>query len=227
MRRGRATAERVPVAGSDAPPAPDRAAATHEIVLVRHGRSAHVESGWLDVHGLRRWMTAYDAAEIALHHPPPAELQSLVRGAARVVTSDLPRAIASAAMLAPDRPFERMSLLREAPLETPELPLPALGGVRMPLRAWGLVFGARWLYAWMRGAPPPGVDAAALARAEEAAEWLDAESARATGAIVVITHATFRLLVASSLVKRGWTRPERRPFHEWSAWRFSRSGRSM
>lgn len=222
----RATNEAVTATG-DAMPGRHEGARSHEVILVRHGRSAHVESGWLDVHGLRRWMTAYDAAEIALHHPPPPELVAAAARAGRIVASDLPRAVASAAMLAPDRAVERMSLMREAPLETPQLPLPALGGIRMPLRAWGLVFGARWLYAWARGAPPPGVDAAALARADEAADWLAAEAPRAEGPILVITHATFRTLLASSLLRRGWRGPERRPFHEWSAWRFSRSGPSM
>jgi hypothetical protein len=47
------------------------APATAEIILVRHGPSAHVERAWLDADGVRRWMIAYDAAEIALHHPPP------------------------------------------------------------------------------------------------------------------------------------------------------------
>jgi hypothetical protein len=132
---------------------------TRELLLVRHGRSAHVEEGWIDVHGVRRWMTAYDAAEIALHHAPPPGLETLVADAARIITSDLPRTVASATRLAPDRPIVRTPLLREAPLETPELPLPALGGIRLPLRGWGFVFGARWLAAWMRNAPPPGVDA--------------------------------------------------------------------
>jgi broad specificity phosphatase PhoE len=209
---------------SDPVAAPGAADAPHEVILVRHGRSAHEESGWLDVDGLRRWMTAYDAAEIALHHPPPRELVETVARAARLVTSDLPRAIASAAMLAPGREAERMPLLREAPLETPELPLPALGGLRMPLRGWALVLGARWLHAHLRGAPPPGVDAAALARADEAAGWLVSASADAGGPIVAITHATFRSLVAASLVRRGWRGPERRPFREWSAWRFAPAG---
>jgi hypothetical protein len=165
-------------------------------------------------------MTAYDAAEITPHHAPPPELETLVTDAARIITSDLPRTVASAMRLAPDRPIVRTPLLREAPLETPELPLPALGGIRLPLRGWGLVFGARWLAAWMRNAPPPGVDAHTLARADEAAEWLAAQAAEARGRVVVVTHATFRLLVASALVRRGWTPPEQRSFREWSAWRY-------
>jgi hypothetical protein len=193
---------------------------TQELVLVRHGRSAHVETGWIDVDGVRRWMTAYDAAEIMPHHAPPPELETLVSSAARIITSDLPRTVASATRLAPDRPIVRTPLLREAPLETPELPLPALGGIRLPLRGWGLVFGARWLAAWMKSAPPPGVDASTLARADEAADWLVTQAADADGRVIVVTHATFRLLVARALVRRGWKPPEQRPFREWSAWRY-------
>jgi broad specificity phosphatase PhoE len=195
------------------------APAGREIILVRHGRSAHVQRGWLDVDGLRGWMAAYDAAEIALHHPPPPALVALARAAGLLVASDMPRAVASARVLADGREFRTSALLREAPLETPELPLPALGGLRLPLRGWAVVFGARWLAAWLRNAPPPGVDAAALARAE-AADWLAAQAAEARGRVVAVTHATFRLLVAQALVRRGWRGPERRPYHEWSAWRY-------
>ena len=208
-----------------APVAPHRRGVSGtELVLVRHGPSAHAETGWLDVEGLRRWMAAYDAAEIALHHPPPAELESLAAGSSRLIASDLPRAVASALRLAPGREVERMALFREAPLETRELPLPSLGGLRLPWRGWALVFGARWLAAWVRGAPPPGVDAAALARAEEAARWLAREASSDGGRILVVTHATFRLLLAQSLARIGWRGPDRRPFREWSAWRFTPPG---
>lgn len=192
-----------------------------ELLLVRHGRSAHVETGWIDVQGLRRWMTAYDAAEIALHHEPPAELERLVADAAHIVASDLPRTVASALRLAPGRPVERTPLLREAPLETPAAPLPALGGLRLPLRGWGMVFGVRWLAAWMRGAPPPGVDDATLARAEAAAGWVASQARERGGRVVVVTHTTFRLLLAKALERRGWRGPDRRPYHEWSAWRYT------
>jgi broad specificity phosphatase PhoE len=188
-----------------------------EIILVRHGPSAHVERAWIDADGVRRWMIAYDAAEIALHHPPPPALVQLTSGARVVVASDLPRAIASAAALAPTARVEISPLLREAPLETAERPFPRLGGVKLPLRLWGMVFLARWLWASLRGAPLPGVDAAALARAEEAAEWLIRLAAEG-GRVVAVTHGTFRTLVTAALVRRGWRGPERRPFHAWSAW---------
>jgi len=193
-----------------------------EIVLVRHGRSAYAPRGWIDVEGLRRWMVAYDAAAIALHHPPPPALVALVHAADVVVASDLPRAVASAALLAGTHEVRQSPLLREAALETPDLPLPRLGGLRLPFTAWALVFGYRWLQASRRGAPPPGVDAAALARAEEAAAWL-ADLAAERARVVVVTHATFRTLLAAALVRRGWQLPAKRPFREWSAWRLPHS----
>ena len=192
-----------------------------ELVLVRHGRSAHVEAGWLNADGLRRWMTAYDAAEIALHHPPPSELRALTDQAARVVASDLPRAAASAQLLAPGRVIERSMLLRETPLETAARPLPSLGGLRLPLRGWALVIGARWLAGWRPGALPPGADAQARDRAAEAAGWLVTLAEETPGRVVVVTHTTFRLLLAQALLERGWRGPKRRPFHVWSAWRFT------
>jgi hypothetical protein len=195
-------------------PRPHRAP---QIVLVRHGRSAHAPRGWVNADGLRRWIVAYDAADIAPHPPPPPPLAALARDADVVVASDLRRAVASAALLAPGGRVKVTPLLREAPLETSELPLPRLAGARLPLGAWALVFGVRWAAAALRGAPPPGVDATTLARAEEAAAWL-AALAWERGRVVAVTHATFRTLLARALVAHGWRGPDRRPFREWSAW---------
>ena len=191
-----------------------------ELILVRHGRSAHVVTGWLDVHGVRRWMAAYDEAEIMPDHAPPAELEALAREAALLVASDLPRTVASAVRLAPEREIVRTPLLREVPLETSDYPLPALGGLRLPFRAWGMVWGSRWLMAYLRNQPPPGVSPAELARAEEAAEWLVQQATHARSHVVVVTHATFRVVLAQALARRGWRGPQERSYREWSAWPF-------
>lgn len=191
-----------------------------ELLLVRHGRSAHVETGWVDVEGVRRWMAAYDAAEIMLDHAPPAELEALAREASLVIASDLPRTIASATRLCPEHEIVRTALLREAPMETTERPLPGFGGLRLPLRVWGMLWGARWLSSWLWSASPPGVGPAELARAEEAADFLVTQAQDAGGRVVVVTHATFRVVLARALARRGWRGPEQRPYHEWSAWRY-------
>jgi broad specificity phosphatase PhoE len=192
-----------------------------ELLLVRHGRSAHVDAGeWIDVHGVRAWMAAYDAAEILPDHAPPDELQSLVRDASVVIASDLPRTVASAARLAPGREIVRTPLLREAPMETPDRPLPAFGGIRLPLRAWGMLWGTRWIASWLWNAAPPGIGPAELARAEEAADFLVAHARETGGRVVAVTHATFRVVLARALARRGWRGPDDRPYHEWSAWRY-------
>jgi broad specificity phosphatase PhoE len=192
-----------------------------EVILVRHGRSSHVENGWLDVDGMRRWMAAYDAAEITPDHAPPAELESLVRDASLIIASDLPRAIASAVRLAPDREILRTPLLREAPMETPDRPLPGFGGIRLPLRGWGMLWGWSWLPTLLWNAPPPGVGAAELARAEQAAEWLMQQATDSGGRVVAVTHSTFRFVLARALAHHGWRGPDQRSYRVWSAWRFA------
>jgi broad specificity phosphatase PhoE len=191
-----------------------------ELILVRHGRSAHVVTGWLDVQGVRNWMAAYDAAEISPDHAPPPELEALARDAALLVASDLPRTVASAVRLAPGREIVRTPLLREVPLETPDRPLPGFAGIRLPFRAWGMVWGSRWLMAYLRNQPPPGVSPAELARAEQAATWLVEQATHAGGRVVVVTHATFRVVLGRALARRGWRGPQEKSYREWSAWPF-------
>ena len=191
-----------------------------ELLLVRHGRSAHVETGWVDVEGVRRWMAAYDEAAIMPDHAPPAELEALVRDALLVIASDLPRTVASAVRLAPEREIVRTPLLREAPMETPDRPLRSFGGVRLPLRVWGMLWATRWIASWLWNAEPPGIGPAELERAEQAADLLVAQAEDAGGRVVVVTHATFRVVLARALARRGWRGPDERPYHEWSAWRY-------
>ena len=206
---------------SDPPP--------QRIVLVRHGRSAHLPTGWLTVEGVRRWYEDYDAAGLAPGEAPPAALLALAERAAAagtMVASDLPRAIASAALLAPSVPALASPLLRELALETPAAPLPALGGARLPLTGWALVYGTRWAAARLRGTAPPGVDAAARERAAAAAAWLAGLARDATGSgglVVAVTHASFRGLLATALVRAGWRGPASRSLRPWSAWDLTRA----
>jgi broad specificity phosphatase PhoE len=191
-----------------------------ELILVRHGRSSHVETGWLDVQGVRNWMAAYDAAAISPDHAPPPELETLVRDASLIIASDLPRTVASAMRLAPNREFVRTPLLREAPMETPDRPLPTFGGIRLPLRVWGTFWATQWLATLLWDAPPPGVGPAELARAEQAADLLVTHARDTGGRVVAVTHSTFRIVLAKALARRGWRGPRERSYREWSAWPF-------
>jgi broad specificity phosphatase PhoE len=185
------------------------------IVLIRHGRSAHVHSeGWIDAAGVHRWRDAYDAAGIDLNDAPPPALVAQAAEAAWLVASDLPRAVSSAVRLLPGRSIRASPLLREAPLDIPTLPL------RMPLWAWGAVSHARWVYGILRGS---NASAADLARAAAAAEWLSGLVREDASTAIVLTHGLFRGLLSKRLLAMGWSGPrERRRYHNWSTWTFER-----
>jgi broad specificity phosphatase PhoE len=75
-----------------------------KILLIRHGRSAHVSNGaWLSREGVLQWRDAYDSAGIAPEESPPAAVLSAVARCDIIVNSDLPRALESAQRLATGR----------------------------------------------------------------------------------------------------------------------------
>jgi len=173
------------------------------IFLVRHGRSAHVHSGWIDLAGFHRWRESYEAAAIVDGETPPAALVEIAASAHAIAASNAPRAIASAKLLRED---VRVSpLLRELDLHPPNL-----RGVKMPLVFWALTFAFR------RSLATPAEET----RAREAAAWL-AELAREHGPVIAVTHHSFRLVLAQTLIRDGWRSdgsPGRSHWSVWSLW---------
>ncbi|MBX5484001.1 MAG: hypothetical protein IRZ16_19425 [Myxococcaceae bacterium] len=188
-----------------------------ELVLIRHGPSAHVHSGRMDVEGFRRWRAAYEAAGLSVSASPPPRLKVLAARAGALVTSNAPRAIESMQLLAPERTPIVSPLIREL-----EVYPPNLGGVRLPLAGWALAFVGQWFYRKVTFAPR--APEAELARAREAAAFLG-ELARAQSPVVAVTHVGFRALVMKPLEADGWRRAatDGRTRH-WSAWTFLRGG---
>jgi broad specificity phosphatase PhoE len=178
-----------------------------QIVLVRHGRSTHVHSGWIDGAEFRRWREAYEAAGIDANDLPPPELSAIAANSGVVVASVAPRAIESAKLLAPGREVTISPLLRERELRPPQL-----GRIRLPLFGWALAIGVGLFRA----------DAREAERTREAADWL-AQLAENHDSVIAVTHASFRSLLSRELVKRGWrcAVPARKSDH-WSAWTFTR-----
>ena len=192
------------------------------LLLIRHGRSAHVHGGGLlDRHGVERWRAAYDEAAVAPDDAPPAWLVDAVAGARVIAASDLPRAIASAERLADGRAVVLSPLFREVPLPIPEW-LPC----RAPLAAWDALVRLSWGVEQLRGhdAPP-----AALTRARLAARWCGAACRDASdrdATIAVVTHGVFRRVLARRLLADGWrAAPGFRSRAHWSAWRLHHRGR--
>ena len=180
------------------------------VALIRHARSSHVHAGWIHTSGFHAWREAYEAAGIDEGERVPDHLQQLAQRADVVLSSDAPRAVASARLLTPGREILISPLLRELDLR----PLP-LGALRLPLPAWALAVGGRTLLMTVRGQYPSAPEAD---RINKAATWLE-ELAAQHSLILVLTHASFRRQLANRLVQAGWqSEPGRRSLKHWSAW---------
>lgn len=176
------------------------------ILLVRHGRSTHVHTGWIDVAGFNRWRAAYEAAGI--DDAPPQQLRDFIANTGIVVCSDARRAIESARALAPQQEPQVSTLLRELDLAPPNL-----GTIRLPLAGWALAYGVRMLVRAHRHVTP-----AEHERALEAAQWL-ASLTEQHDTVIAVTHHAFRHTLARTLQTLGWKfAPRRRNSSHWSAW---------
>lgn len=186
------------------------------LALIRHGRSAHVQSGWLDAAGFRAWRAAYEAAGIRADERAPVELAALGQAARHVLSSDAPRARESAKRVAPGHEIVESALLRELNLHEPQL-----AGLRLPFAAWALAVGGRSLALRVRGNYPSPAE---RKRIEAAAAWLE-QLARGSSLTLAVTHAWFRRSLCKELLRRGWEHePGRRTLQPWSVWMLRRRG---
>jgi broad specificity phosphatase PhoE len=187
---------------------------TAQIVLVRHGASAHVHRDWMIDHdGIQTWRDEYDSAGIKSNSQPSTRLLHIADGATHIVASDLLRAVESAERLAPQREIEVSNLLREVPLKLPHWPTP------LPLIVWEFLIHVAWSYRIVRGIDSTEQD---RARAAAAAKWLG-EIVTNESTALVVTHGVFRRLLAQQLLLAGWTSAGRRGgYSHWSFWTFAR-----
>jgi broad specificity phosphatase PhoE len=178
------------------------------LILVRHGRSAHVHDGsWIDLAGARRFEQLYDAASIRPDDAPPPELMNVARTAGAFMASDLPRAIDSVRRLAPDREPQISPLLRELSFDIPAW------GPPLPVDLWDVLYFAVWTTRLLTR-----TDVEEMSRARAAADWVESRCA-VDGPTIVVTHGGFRRLLSHALVTRGWTRRGLwHRYHNWSAW---------
>lgn len=183
-------------------------------MLLRHGRSAHVHKGWVDIHGFRRWRQAYEAAALREGEQPPAAVAALAAAADLVVASDAPRAVASAERLVAAGRVRTSPLLRELDLDAP-----SFGPVRLPLLAWAVAVGVRSFVRGRHASHRAGVE---TKRVLDCATWLDGLSV-AHLTTVVVTHASFRRRLWGELQHLGWqSASTERSWEPWSAWTLHR-----
>ena len=183
------------------------------VVLIRHGRSSHVQFGWIDRDGFLRWREAYEAAGIT--DAPPEALLALLNEVTCVIASDTRRTVESARALAPERDVMTSPLLAEL-----ELAPPQIGRLRLPMTGWKLAFAGAWISRAVRriALHSPSDEE----RVEAAAKLID-EVTEAHGSVAVVTHVWFRRQLIAKLIARGW---EKESFkggsRNWSAWSLTR-----
>ena len=181
------------------------------LALVRHGRSAFRQHGWVDTAGFRAWRMAYEEAGITEDESPPPRVTHFAASASLIISSHARRASQSAQMLS-NRSVVVSPLVAE--LEHPALDL---GRLKLPLVFWAIAMGTRIAMQTLRSVYPSRAD---CIRVNLAAEWLQ-ELSQKHSSIVVITHASFRKRLARKLVQSGWkSTNSQQPIRPWSMWLF-------
>jgi broad specificity phosphatase PhoE len=133
---------------------------------------------------------------------------ALGRRAALILTSDLPRAVASAQRIGSGAALEVGPLWRET-----ELPRVDFGWPKLPLP----VLAVSVKLAWSRGYGTACESfPSACRRAERAAAVLEERTADGS-LVLVVGHGVFNGLLAAALRHRGWRGPARPPSKHWGA----------
>lgn len=143
------------------------------------------------------WWADYDRAGLKPGQEPPAELRRLAEDATLVLSSDLPRAMETAAALRRDGASETLPLFVEAPLPAPPTPL-----LRLKPKSWGVVSRTFWVLGY---APQVESHRKAWARAHDAARLL-IDRAREDGSVLLCAHGYFNWMIDKRLRRSGWRR---------------------
>jgi broad specificity phosphatase PhoE len=194
---------------------------THEIRLVRHGRSAHATpTGRITASEFRRWIDDYNQAGLSADCYPSQELIAAVSDIALVVCSDLPRSIESVRRLVPEAQFlsgaelRILTLFREA-----GRPLAGNWRLKLPLSFWDHISVALWRHGLISGGESVR---AATSRAKQAAQTL-ASFTEQSGRVLCVAHGTFNALVGLQLRRFGWQGPDRLSDKHWEGGTFQRT----
>ena len=165
-----------------------------KIVLVRHGPPAVASWPAISGHEIGAFVREYNLLGTAATTPPP-HISALAASCSSIVSSDLPRALESAQLIARSQPIQIDAELREAALpERIEL------SMRLPVAAWTAFARIVWWLNWA-GADESLLDA--RARASRVADRLSA-AAHIHEGVLAVGHGIFNRLVAGELKRRGW-----------------------
>jgi broad specificity phosphatase PhoE len=166
-----------------------------ELTLMRHGVPKCDHRARVRGRDFAAWVDSYESAPLDQQCAPPAALCRHAAEVSCIVTSQLRRAIESAALVAPTRSVLNDPLFNEAGLPT-HIPF------RFALRPghWDALARVAWMAGWSPGAE---TFAEASARAVRAADRL-VELANTHGSVLLIGHGMLNTLICRVLRRNGW-----------------------
>jgi len=167
------------------------------IVLTRHGKPLMDRARWLGANAFQTYMERYRDSGLDPESPPPDSLRKLIKGAERVYTSDLKRAIESARALAPGAEIASDAIFTEAPMASPKIP-----GLKLKVPAWAVLSRVVW-----HGGYTPRMESYwhAKHRAQRAMHVL-VDHAKRDGLVVLVGHGYFNAILGRLLRLHGWER---------------------
>lgn len=164
------------------------------IIIARHGKPDCDRSQRIDWRGYVDWWGLYERSGLEADQPPPEALLEEARRADTFYSSNIRRAIETAAAVAGGRPVTQDPVFAEAPL-----PPPRIWGRRRP-RHWGVLARISW---WMGGAYGEETRQEAEQRAEAAVATLTARALRGE-TVVLLAHGWFNRMMRPVLKRQGW-----------------------
>ncbi len=178
------------------------------ILLVRHGEPESVATR-LTSHEFSTWLeTERDRGLVAASQPPDSTKRSLSEIQC-VFTSDASRSMQSAILLASGITAIANPLFQEVPLPR----VFTVSNFRLSVQTWMII--ARIL--WMLGhGDAPESRAQAKLRARDAVDVLVGD-AHAYGAVALVGHGVFNMLIGQELRRRGWSGPSRPGVRYWDS----------
>ena len=167
------------------------------IRVVRHGKPAYrypPRGGWCHASAFNEALDAYDLAGLDTAWNPSRRPEL---SAARLFSSDLPRALETA-VLCTGAAADKMHV---SPVFR-EIPLPrwSPGRLRLPLFVWMAGSRLAWYFGWLRGAE---TRRQSTRRVERAADLLE-KGGHENSDVLLFAHGFFLWLLGKELKRRDW-----------------------
>lgn len=164
-----------------------------EIVLIRHGQPKITKNIWLNATQFTRWLNAYNHCKINKTAMPPNLLKQQINHH-YVISSTLPRAIASATLCSGKMPDLLINQLKEMPLPQWYLPL------MINAYCWIILNGLMWIIG-LNGQVESFQQS--RERVKLATKKL-VDLAQSKENIAVFGHVIINYFIAFELIRLGW-----------------------